>query len=150
MFWLITQNGMKIPFSSFLQQNVLDNHYTKHARFWFRVQFCFQEMNMLRNNLCFQVKFKWWQIVDVCGLFLSVKFLSVGQFYQIWQNWRVLAPKSLALAENWLNCRNKASFLLIFTKSVEPIFQSDELISRLRVLGGTFLTFWHPLMVLDH
>ena len=36
----------------------------------------------------------------------------------------VLVPKSLALAENWLYCQEKASFVLILTKSVEPIFQS--------------------------
>ena len=37
---------------------------------------------------------------------------------------RVLAPKSSASAENWLNCQEKASFVLILTKPVEPIFQS--------------------------
>ena len=34
----------------------------------------------------------------------------------------VLVPKSLASAENWLNCQEKASFALILTKPVEPIF----------------------------
>ena len=33
-----------------------------------------------------------------------------------------LVPKSLAKAENWLNYHKKASFLLIFAKSVVPIF----------------------------
>ena len=33
-------------------------------------------------------------------------------------------PKSLALVENWLNDQEKASFLFILTKSVEPIFES--------------------------
>ena len=28
------------------------------------------------------------------------------------------------MAENWLNCQDKASFLLILTNPVEPIFQS--------------------------
>ena len=36
----------------------------------------------------------------------------------------VLAPKSLTLAENWLKCQEKASFLLIITEPVEPFFQS--------------------------
>ena len=33
-------------------------------------------------------------------------------------------PQSLALIENWLNCQEKASFLLILTKPVEPVLQS--------------------------
>ena len=33
-------------------------------------------------------------------------------------------PKSVALAENWLNCQEQATFLLILKKSVEPIFRS--------------------------
>ena len=46
-------------------------------------------------------------------------------------------PKSLALVENWLNCQEKACFLLILTKSVEPIFQSAGPISRHTALEGT-------------
>ena len=42
-----------------------------------------------------------------------LRFLSLGQFYQIWQNWRVSCAKSLALAEN---CQEKASF---FTQSLK-------------------------------
>ena len=51
----------------------------------------------------------------------------------------VLAPKSLAEAENWLNYKEKASFLLIFTKSVEPIFQTAGPILRHTALEGTLL-----------
>ena len=47
--------------------------------------------------------------------------------------------KSLALAENWLNCQEKASFLFILTKPVEPIFQSAGPILRHRVLEGTLI-----------
>ena len=36
----------------------------------------------------------------------------------------VLAPKSLALDENLINCQGKAPFVLILTKPVEPICQS--------------------------
>ena len=46
-------------------------------------------------------------------------------------------PKSLTLAENWLNCQEKASFLLILSESVEPIFQSVGPISRHTALEGT-------------
>ena len=49
-------------------------------------------------------------------------------------------PKSLALAENGLNDQEKASFLLIFTKSVEPIFQIAGPISRHTALAGTLVT----------
>ena len=36
---------------------------------------------------------------------------------------RVLVLKSLALAENWLNCQEKAFFVFILTKPVEQIFK---------------------------
>ena len=49
-------------------------------------------------------------------------------------------PKSLTLAENWLNCQEKASFLLILTKYVEPIFQSPGPILRHTALEGMLLT----------
>ena len=52
------------------------------------------------------------------------RFLSLGQYTKFDQIRRVIAPKSLALAENWLNCQEKTSFVLILTKPVEPIFQS--------------------------
>ena len=48
-------------------------------------------------------------------------------------------PKSLASAKNWLNCQEKASFLLILTKSVEPIFQSAGPILRHATLEGTLV-----------
>ena len=49
-------------------------------------------------------------------------------------------PKSLASDENWLNCQEKASFVLIFTKPVEPIFQSAGPISGHTALDGTLIT----------
>ena len=39
---------------------------------------------------------------------------------------RVIVPKSLASAENWLSCQEKVSLVLILTKPVESIFQSAE------------------------
>ena len=58
---------------------------------------------------------------------------------------RVLAPKSLALAENWLNCQEKASFVLI-TKPIEPIFQSAGPILGHTALEGTLLHTSCPLI----
>ena len=46
-------------------------------------------------------------------------------------------PKLLALAKNGLNYQEKASFSLILTKSVEPIFQSAGPILRHTALEGT-------------
>ena len=46
-------------------------------------------------------------------------------------------PKSQALAKNWLTDQEKASFLIILTKSVEPIFQSAGPNSRHTTLEGT-------------
>ena len=40
------------------------------------------------------------------------------------------------MSENWLNCQEKASFLLILTKSVEPSFQSAGPISQHTALKG--------------
>ena len=57
----------------------------------------------------------------------------------------VLAPKSSSVAENWLNRQEKASFLLILSESVEPIFQSIGPILRHTALEGTLptdRTFW--------
>ena len=48
-------------------------------------------------------------------------------------------PKLLALAKNGLNYQEKASFSLILTKSVEPIFQSAGPISRHTALEGTLI-----------
>ena len=61
-----------------------------------------------------------------CSLTYLSKVLSLGQFYQIGKIGGVLTPKSLALAKNWLSDQETSSFLLILTKSVEPIFQSAE------------------------
>ena len=51
----------------------------------------------------------------------------------------VLTPKSLALAEN---CQEKASFLHILTKPVEPIFQSAGPILRHRASEGTLCVMY--------
>ena len=45
-------------------------------------------------------------------------------------------PKSLAMTENWLNCQEKTSFLIILANSVEPIFQSPGPILRHTALEG--------------
>ena len=57
-------------------------------------------------------------------------------------------PKLLALVKNGLNYQEKASFLLIFTKSVEPIFQSAGPISRHTALKGTLIVI--KVMFLMH
>ena len=49
-------------------------------------------------------------------------FLSLANSTKFDKIGGVVAPKSLALEENWLNCKEKASFVLILTKSGEPIF----------------------------
>ena len=47
-------------------------------------------------------------------------------------------PKSLASAENWLNCQEKASFELILTKPIEPIFQSaGPILDHIALRGNT-------------
>ena len=51
----------------------------------------------------------------------------------------VIVLKSLALAENWLNVQEKASFLLILTKFVQPISQSGGPILRHTTLEGTLM-----------
>ena len=50
-------------------------------------------------------------------------FLTWANFIKSDKIRRVLATKSLALAENRLNSQEKASFVLILTKPVELIFQ---------------------------
>ena len=45
-------------------------------------------------------------------------------------------------AVDWLNSREKASFLHIFTKSVKPIFQSAGPISWHKALEVTLSTIW--------
>ena len=57
-------------------------------------------------------------------------FTSVLIGFWAWTNFtkfdkirRVLVLRSLALAEKLLNCHEKASFVLILTKPVEPIFK---------------------------
>ena len=49
-------------------------------------------------------------------------------------------PKSSSMAENWLTCQQKASFSLILSESVEPIFQSVGPISRHTALKGTLVS----------
>ena len=49
------------------------------------------------------------------------------------------APKSLALAKIWLNYQEKASFSLILTKSIGPIFESAEPMERHRALEGALV-----------
>ena len=51
-------------------------------------------------------------------------------------------PNSLDLTENFLNFQEKASFLFIVTKSVEPIFQSAGPISRHMALEGILIGMW--------
>ena len=75
-----------------------------------------------------------------CQAVFHLRFLSLSQFYQIWQNWSVLVPRSLALAKKFLNNQEKASFILILTKSVEPIFQSAGPILWHVILEGTLLS----------
>ena len=50
---------------------------------------------------------------------------------------KVLDSKSLVSAKNWLNCPEKASFVLILTKPVEPIFQSAGPVLGHTALEGT-------------
>ena len=56
------------------------------------------------------------------------------------KNRRLLVPKSLASAENWLNCQEKASFVLILTKPVEPKFRSaGPILGHTALLEGTLI-----------
>ena len=67
-------------------------------------------------------------------------------------------PKSLDLAKNWLkyhlfldtlaNYQEKASFLLILTKSFEPIFKIAGQILRHMALEGTLIMFYGRMAAL--
>ena len=46
---------------------------------------------------------------------------------------KFLAPKSLALAENWLNCQEKTYFLLILIKPVEPALEGTLVKSHIKL-----------------
>ena len=81
---------------------------------------------------------------------ISVAFYSTGKCSLCLGAWAnstkfngFLDQINLTLAKNWLNYQEKASFSLIPTKSVEPIFESAGPISHYTALEGELITISH-------
>ena len=79
------------------------------------------------------------QLWETLFTLLPLRFWAWASSTEIDKIGRVLAPSSLDQAENWLNYQEKASFLVIFTKSVELIFQSAVSLLRHTAIEGTLV-----------